>query len=94
MSGIIHLVAIEDLPIVLAIPDLKAYTWCQCKLVADDGSESLEVGSDKLNESILSFRRQRTCLGKSSVLIMSLVCCVTWHVKATRELVVEMEMVS
>ena len=29
------LVAIEDLPIVLAIPDLKAYAWCQCKLVAD-----------------------------------------------------------
>ena len=34
------LVAIEDLPIVLAIPGLKAYTWCQCKLVADDGSEA------------------------------------------------------
>ena len=34
------LVEIEDLPIVLAIPDLKAYAWCQCNLVADDGSES------------------------------------------------------
>ena len=34
------LVAIEDLPIVLAIPDLKAYAWCQRKLVADDGSET------------------------------------------------------
>ena len=34
------LVAIEDLPIVLAISDLKAYAWCQCKLVADDDSEA------------------------------------------------------
>ena len=34
------LIAIEDLPIVLAIPDLKTYAWCQCKLVADDGSEA------------------------------------------------------
>ena len=34
------LVAIEDLPIVLAIPDLKAYALCQCKLVADNGSEA------------------------------------------------------
>ena len=34
------LIVIEDLPIVLAILDLKAYAWCQCKLVADDGSEA------------------------------------------------------
>ena len=34
------LIAIEDLPIVLAISDLKAYAWCQCKLLADDGSEA------------------------------------------------------
>ena len=34
------LVTIEDLPIVLAIPDLKAYAWCQCNLVANDGSEA------------------------------------------------------
>ena len=34
------LIAIEDLPIVLAIPDLKIYAWCRCKLVADDGSEA------------------------------------------------------
>ena len=34
------LVAIEDLPIVLAIPDLRIYAWCRCKLVADDGSEA------------------------------------------------------
>ena len=34
------LVAIEDLPIVLAIPGLKIYAWCRCKLVADDGSEA------------------------------------------------------
>ena len=34
------LIAIEDLSIVLAIPDLKVYAWCQCKLVADDGSEA------------------------------------------------------
>ena len=34
------LIAIEDFPIVLAIPDLKVYDWCRCKLVADDGSEA------------------------------------------------------
>ena len=33
------IIAIEDLPIVLTIPDLKIYAWCRCKLVADDGSE-------------------------------------------------------
>ena len=33
------LIAIEDLPIVLSIPNLKLYAWCRCKLVADDGSE-------------------------------------------------------
>ena len=32
--------------------------------------ESSEVGSDKHDESILSFRRQRTCLKKSNALIM------------------------
>ena len=31
--------AIEDLSIVLAIPYLKIYAWCRCKVVADDGSE-------------------------------------------------------
>ena len=34
------LIAIEDLPIVLAIPNLQIYAWCRCKLVADDGSEA------------------------------------------------------
>ena len=34
------LITIEDLPIVLAIPGLKIYAWCRCKLVADDGSEA------------------------------------------------------
>ena len=34
------LIAIKDLPIVLAIPDVNIYAWCRCKLVADDGSES------------------------------------------------------
>lgn len=34
------LIAIEDLPIALAIPNLKVYAWCRCKLVADDGSEA------------------------------------------------------
>ena len=34
------LVAIEDLPVVLAIPNLNVYAWCRCKLVADDGSEA------------------------------------------------------
>ena len=32
------LIAIEDLPIVLAIPELKIYAWCRCKVVANDGS--------------------------------------------------------
>ena len=34
------IIAIEDLPIVLAIPNLKIYAWCRCKLVADNGSEA------------------------------------------------------
>ena len=34
------LIAIKDLPIVLAIPNIRIYSWCRCKLVADDGSES------------------------------------------------------
>ena len=34
------MISIQDLPIVLAIPDLKIYSWCRCKLVASDGSES------------------------------------------------------
>ena len=34
------MISIEDLPIVLAIPNLKVYSWCRCKLVANDGSES------------------------------------------------------
>ena len=33
------LITIEDLPTVLAIPNLKIYAWCRCKLVADDKSE-------------------------------------------------------
>ena len=33
------MIAIEDLPIVLAIPNLKIYAWCRCKVVADDSSE-------------------------------------------------------
>ena len=34
------LIAIEDLPIVLVIPELKIYAWCRCKVVANDGSEA------------------------------------------------------
>ena len=34
------IITIEDLPIVLAIPNLKIYAWCRCKLVADNGSEA------------------------------------------------------
>ena len=33
------LIAIVDLPIVLAIPNFKIDAWCRCKVVADDGSE-------------------------------------------------------
>ena len=34
------LIAIADLPIALAIPNLKVYAWCRYQLVADDGSEA------------------------------------------------------
>ena len=34
------LIAIEDLPTVLAIPGLRIYAWCRCKVVASDGSEA------------------------------------------------------
>ena len=33
------LIAIEDLPVVLDIPNLNIYAWTRCKLVVDDGSE-------------------------------------------------------
>lgn len=33
-------VAMEDLPIVIAIPNLRIYSWCRCKLVANDQSEA------------------------------------------------------
>ena len=52
--------------------------------------ESLVDGNDKLDESTLCFHYERIRLGKSCVLIMPLVCCVTWHAKTTNELVVEM----
>ena len=34
------LIAIEDLPIVLAILEQRIYAWCWCKVVANDGSEA------------------------------------------------------
>ena len=34
------MIADEDLPIVLAIPNLQIYSWCRCKLVANDDSEA------------------------------------------------------
>ena len=34
------LIAIEDLSTVLAIPSLKIYVWCWCKVVANDGFEA------------------------------------------------------
>ena len=34
------LIAIEDLSTVLAIPSLKIYAWCRCKVVENDGSEA------------------------------------------------------
>ena len=101
------LIAIEDLPIVLAIPDLKVYACCQCKLVANDGSEahyhwhelvhfpSRKLGSWKRQAQRVNikFSSPKNTFKKSSVMIMSLVC-VTWHAKTVNELVVEMEMVS
>ena len=34
------LIAFEDVPTVLAIPGLRIYAWCRCKVVASDGSEA------------------------------------------------------
>ena len=34
------LISMDDLPTVLAIPNLKVYAWCRCKLVDESGSES------------------------------------------------------
>ena len=34
------LISIDDLPTVLAIPNLNIYAWCRCKLVSDDESEA------------------------------------------------------
>ena len=34
------MISIENLPIVLAIPEMQIHSWCRCKLVANDGSES------------------------------------------------------
>ena len=34
------IISLEDLSIILAIPNLKVYAWCRCKLVAPDKSES------------------------------------------------------
>ena len=60
------LIAIEDLPIVLAIPNMNIYTWCRCKVVADDGSEGhfhwhalVHFTKGKLE----SWRRQATRVG-------------------------------
>ena len=33
------MISIEDLPTILAIPDLRIYTWCRCKVVAIDKLE-------------------------------------------------------
>ena len=32
------LISIEYLPMILAIPDMKIYAWCRCKLVANNKS--------------------------------------------------------
>ena len=45
------LITIVDLPIVLAIPDLKIYAWCRCKLVADD-----DLDLDELEKTVSSCR--------------------------------------
>ena len=34
------LISIDDLPIVLSIPNLKVYAWCRCKLIGTDGTEA------------------------------------------------------
>ena len=41
------LITITDLPIVLAIPDLKIYAWCRCKIFFRNWWEvTLMVGSN------------------------------------------------
>ena len=60
------LVSIEDLPIVLAIPGLKIYAWCRCKLVADDGSEAHYHWHGLVhfqNRKLESWRRQSRRVG-------------------------------
>ena len=34
------LISIDELPIVLSIPNLKIYAWCRCKLMGTDGTEA------------------------------------------------------
>ena len=60
------LVAIEDLPIVLAIPNLQIYAWCRCKLVADDGSEAHFHWHGLVHfkeQKLLSWKRQSRRVG-------------------------------
>ena len=35
-----NVIRIEVLLLVLAIPEIKVYSWCRCKLVVDERSES------------------------------------------------------
>ena len=100
------LIAIEDLPIVLAIPDLKAYAWRQCKLVDDDGSEVhyhwhrlVHFPSRKFGSWNRQARRVNVKFSLSKNMFKRIECLdhvvgVLRSAKPTSELVVVMEMVS
>ena len=58
------LISIDDLPIVLSIPNLKVYAWCRCKLIGTDGTEAhhhqnLLVGRRKLGDTKSNSARKR-----------------------------------
>ena len=59
------MIAIEDLPIVLAIPNLNIYAWCRCKVVADMAPKvilqklNVKAGERKLIVLVSNLRLQR-----------------------------------
>ena len=75
------LVAIVDLPIILAIPELKIYAWCRCKLVADDGSEAhyhwhglVHFPNRKLQSWKMQCRRAGVKLSSSKNTFKKIIC--------------------
>ena len=82
------LIAIVDLPVILAIPDLKIYAWCRCKVVADDDSEAHFHWHGLVhfpNRKLQSWKKQSRHAGVKFASIMRLGCCITWLVKMDSE---------